>query len=408
MRPPVGDGPGRSLELSTTRDPERVSALNELHLFDSPREDRFDRVVRLAQHIFGVPYVALNLVGEDRQYTKAAVGDDDALPGASSSLPIEESICAVAIEDPRTLEIPDVRADPHWREHPAVQDGPIRYYAGTPLRAPGGQRIGSLCLVDVEPRRELSVGEHAMLRDLASWLERELAASADLQQGAELQRRLLPRGIPDLPGWEIAGRCVQAGAVGGDFYDWQLLTRAQQVQVLLADVMGKGIPAALLAAGVRAIVRGTSQHNTLTASIRRIADDMDEDLAEMGSFVTLFAARFDPEDGAAEWIDVGHGLAFVVGPERAVRLAADGLPLGALPDERWESRSERIGPGEALVIASDGLLDVHRDAEEVLAAVAAAHAATSGAAALVDHLVDDAIGHLATDDVTVLVVRREA
>lgn len=391
--------------MNASQDPARVAALRELEMLDSPREERFDRVVRLAQHIFGVPWVGLNLVSDDRQYTKAAAGD--AFGAASESRPLSASLCAVTIESDRTLEIPDLHADPRFAGHPAAQDG-AAYYAGAPLHAPGGERVGALCLVDDRPRRELSVGEHAMLRDLANWLERELAASADLQQGAELQRRLLPRGIPDLPGWDIAGRCVQAGAVGGDFYDWQVLTRVDQVQVLLADVMGKGIQAALFASGVRAIIRGTSPHNTLTASVRRVADDMGEDLGDVSSFVTMFAARFDPDDGAAEYIDAGHGLAFIVGPERAVRLATDGLPLGLLPGERWDPQSERIGHGEALVLASDGMLDVHDDPDSLLAAASRALAESHDAAGVVDRLVDGATGRATTDDVTVVVVRRAA
>ena len=385
---------------------ERVAAVRDLNLLDTPVEERFDRVVRLVQHIFGVPYVGLNLIGEDRQFTKAAAGD--LFGAASTSTPLRESLCAIAIEADRTLEITDLQADPEWFAHPVTQRGKVRYYVGAPLRAPGGHRIGTLCMVDVAPRRDLSVGEPALLRDLAGWLERELALGADLEQGAELQRRLLPRTRPNLPGWDMAGQCVQAGAVGGDFFDWQVIDKADQVQVVLADVMGKGLQAALLAAGVRAIFRGTSPHNTLTASVRRVADDMDEDLTEIASFVTFFAARFDPGDGMIEYVDAGHGLAFLVGPDRGVRLSSGSLPLGALSDERWEPRPEHIGPGEALVIVSDGFLDVHGDTATVLEAVRAARSVTTDASNMAMRLVQGAMGHLTSDDVTVVVVRRDA
>ncbi|KAA1426398.1 PP2C family protein-serine/threonine phosphatase [Nocardioides antri] len=385
---------------------ERVAAVRDLHLLDSPPEERFDRVVRLAQHIFDVPYVAVNLIDEDRQFTKAAAGDRFGPP--STSKPRAESLCSIAIQGDRTLEIPDLRTDPAWAGHPVTQEGSVGYYAGAPLRAPGGHRIGALCLVDVAPRRELSVGEQAMLRDLAGWVERELATGAELEQGAELQRRLLPRGIPDLPGWEMAGQCEQAGAVGGDFYDWQVLRNTGQVQVVLADVMGKGLQAALLAAGIRAIFRGTSPHNTLSASVRRVADDMDEDLTEIGSFVTFFAVRFDPADGTTEYVDAGHGLAFLVGPDRAVRLSGDSLPLGAAPGDPWEPRPERISPGEMLVILSDGFLDVHGDPDRVLEVVRAAAATDNDATGIASRLVRSALGRLTTDDVTIVVVRRLA
>ncbi|WP_183093972.1 PP2C family protein-serine/threonine phosphatase [Nocardioides stalactiti] len=385
---------------------ERLAAIRALNLFNTAPEERFDRVVRLAQHIFNVPYVAINLVGEHEHFTKAAAGDLFGAP--MSTLPREESLCSVAIESDRTLEITDIRSDERFTDHPLRDNAELGYYAGAPLRTPGGQRVGSLCLIDNDSRRALSVGEQAMLRDLASWVERELATGADLEQGSEVQRRLLPRSIPDLPGWEVAGRCVQAGAVGGDFYDWLVLERSGNVQVALADVMGKGLQAALLAAGVRAILRGTSPHNSLAASIRRVADDMVGDLDELGSFVTFFAARFRPEDGAVEYVDAGHGLAFIIGPDREVHLESEGLPIGALPDEQWEIHEDRVGPGEALVIVSDGFLDVHGDHGTVMDVIQEALGRTEGADALAAELARGALGKATTDDVTVVVVRRSA
>lgn len=390
--------------MGTTRGPddERVAAVEELQLLDAPSEERFDRIVRLAKHVFDVPMAGLNLVTDDRQYT---LSGDGLRPG--ESLPLDETLCAITVTDERILEIPDLHADDAWRDHLVRRQGEVRFYAGAPLHGAGGQRVGALCLVDVRPRPPLTPQQRAALSDMAAWLDRELATSADLEQGAELQRRLLPRSIPDLPGWDVAGRCVQAGAVGGDFYDWQLLSRIGQVQVLLADVMGKGLPAALLAAGVRAIVRGASPYSTLSATVRRIADDTGEDLTEMTSFVTLFAARFDPADGALEYVDAGHGLAFVVGPDRAVRLTATGMPIGALPDDHWESTPGHLAPGEALVVASDGMLDATDDADGLLRLAAEARAATTTAEAMVDRLVAEATrGGLTTDDVTVVVVRR--
>lgn len=384
-------------------DAERIAAVEELQLLDAPPEERFDRIVRLAKHIFDVPMAGLNLVGDHRQYTLSGDGLE---PGESK--PLEQTLCAITVADERILEIPDLHADDAWRDHHVRRDGEVRFYAGAPLHGPGGQRVGALCLVDTQPRPPLTPAQRTALSDMAAWLDRELTTSADLEQGAELQRRLLPSSIPDLPGWDLAGRCVQAGAVGGDFYDWQVLRRIGQVQVMLADIMGKGLQAALLAAGVRAIARGASPHNTLSATLRRIADDTGDDLSEMTSFVTLFAARFDPADGAMEYVDAGHGLAFVVGPDRAVRLATAGMPVGALPDDSWESHPGRLSPGEALVLVSDGMLDAAEDADGVLRLAAEALAATDSAEAMVDRLVADATASTrTTDDVTVVVVRRD-
>lgn len=386
--------------MSTT-DAERVAALEALELLDTAPEERFDRITRLAQQLFGVGTAGINLVDRDRQFTKAGVGRLH-----HGDMARTDSVCTRTIEHEGALEIPDAHADPAWAAHPAVT-GPIgmRFYAGVPLRAPGGERVGALCLIDSSPRT-LSPVEHEVLASLGELVERELASSADLESGREVQRRLLPQRPPAVPGWEVAGACVQMHAVGGDFYDW--LTVGDQVQVMLCDVMGKGLSAALVAAGVRVLARGAAPHHTLTSTMARVADDLTADLEETGAFVTAFLARIDPADGAVEYLDAGHGLAFVLEPGGGYRrLAADGLPLGALPGETWASHQDRVGAGECLVVVSDGLLDAHGDVDSVAAAVRRATARHPRAEDLV-RAIAHAGGSEPNDDVTVLLVRREA
>jgi len=385
--------------MSPEADRRRVQAVRDLLLLDTPPEERFDRVVRLARELFGVPTVGINLVDADRQFTKAAVG---ALP--LGDMPRPHSLCTFAVQHEDTLEITDAGADPRWADHPAVAgDLGVRFYAGAPLHGPGGERVGALCLIDEQPR-SLTDRERRLLRDLADWVERELATTADLEQGRELQRRLLPRRMPDLPGWQVAGTCVQAGAVGGDFFDVQEL--GGQVQLLLADVMGKGLSAALIAAGVRAIARGTSPYNNLETTVGRVAGDLGEDLDEAGSFVTMFACRFDPGTGDVQYVDAGHGLAFVLDAEGGWRhLRSDGLPLGALPDDAWHAASDRVGPGESLVIVSDGLLDLHSDVEAMAQDVAKVLGVHADARDAVEALAHEG-GSRVEDDVTVIVARR--
>lgn len=382
-------------------DTQRVAALEALDLLDTAPEERFDRIARLAQQLFGVGTAGINLVDHDRQFTKAGVGRL-----RHGDMAREDSVCTRTIEHEGALEIPDAHADPAWAEHPAVtgQIG-MRFYAGVPLHAPGGERVGALCLIDPAPRT-LTPVEHELLASLGELVERELASSADLESGREVQRRLLPQRPPAVPGWEVAGTCVQRHAVGGDFYDW--LTIGDQLQVMLCDVMGKGLSAALVAAGVRVLARGAAPHHTLTSTMARVAGDLAGDLEETGSFVTAFLARLDPADGTVEYLDAGHGLAFVLQPDGGFRrLAADGLPLGALPGETWTSHRDRIGEDESLVVVSDGLLDAHGDVESVAAAVRRASAAADRAEDVVRHIAHAGGSH-PTDDVTVLLLRRAA
>lgn len=382
-------------------DEARVTALRALELLDTPPEDRFDRIARLAQQLFGVSTAGVNLVDADRQFTKAAVGRLE-----HGDMPRSDSVCTHTVQSEAILEIPDALDDPAWSSHPTVVgDLGMRFYAGVPLHAPTGERVGALCLIDGAPRR-LTADEQELLRGLGELVERELASSADLESGREVQKRLLPRRPPRIAGWDVAGTCVQRNAVGGDFYDWQEVGD-EDVQLFLCDVMGKGLSAALLAAGVRVVARAAAPHHSLAATVRRVADDLAGDLDETGSFVTAFAARIDGA-GTLEYIDAGHGLAFVVDPGGAARrLASDGLPIGALAHDTWTPLRDQLAPGECLVVVSDGLLDVHPGLDE-LATVIRQLTATGRSAEEVAAAIARTAGRATTDDVTVLVARRQA
>jgi serine phosphatase RsbU (regulator of sigma subunit) len=387
--------------LHTLTEDARVRALHDLDILDTPTEERFDRVVRLAQRLFDVPAAAINLIDRDRQWAKATVGRE---PGHCRR---EDSVCSHTIAQPGPLVVEDLTSDPRFRDIPAVTspDG-LRFYAGHPLRAPGGERVGALCLLDDRPR-EISEPDLELLRDLAGLVERELAMSTELTQAAEVQRRLLPRVPPVVPGYEIAGRCLPAREVGGDFFDWYQLDDGTP-QITIADVMGKGISAALVAASVRSMLRGGSLHNDLPDAVNKSSHGLEADLDEIGRFVTVFTARVDPPTGEVTYVDAGHGLSLILevgGGHR--RLVSDGLPLGALNADTWQAHTAQLAPGETLMTVSDGFLDFYDTEADAIAAAVRANAQTSTAQELVDRMAAFSARHVPTDDVTVVIVRRD-
>lgn len=382
-------------------EPARLRALRDLAILDTPREERFDRLVRLAQRVFDVPMVAVNLIDEDRQWTKAGVGIE-------GERPRDLSFCSRTIEQPETLVVEDALRDDRFREAPAVAGvARVRFYAGTPLKAPGGQRVGALCIVDQRPRT-LSDVEKRLLEDLALWVEKELALHHELLEAGEVQRRLLPRTAPDVPGYEVAGKCVLAREVGGDFFDWYFVDG--KLQFALADVMGKGIAAAIIAAGVRSVLRGASRFNELEQGFTRAAASLTEDLAETATFVTAFCARLDPANGVLQYVDAGHGLTAVLGPDGETyrQLDSDGLPIGALPDDDWTAQVIMLLPGETLVSVSDGVLDFFDSPVEALQAVLKENRGSATAGELVERITHFADGRIAEDDLTAIAVRRVA
>jgi hypothetical protein len=363
-------------------------------------DDRFDRVVRLARRLFDVPVVTVNLVSDSQQVSLANVGL------SSPVRPVTHSICAAAVERDEPIVMRDARADPDFADHPAVavDTDPVVFYAGRPVHA-DGEVVGTLCLADDKPR-DLTDAEDRILGDLVTWVEQELAKDRDQREAVEVQRRLLPRHDVEVPGLTVAGHCQPARSVGGDFYDWQVLDG--RLQVVLADVMGKGLVAAVIAATVRTLLRGTSPYNSLAASVSRTATDVQDDLDDADTFVTLFGVRIDPATGEMEYLDAGHGLALVLQPDGGTRrLTTGGLPLGALPGEEWTAHTAVLAPGETLLVVSDGVLDAFSTTDEALAG-AGTLAALDAAPDTVVQVVTEQVARLSSsDDVTVIAVRRE-
>lgn len=148
----------------------RLVTLRSLHVLDTSPEERFDRLTRLAKRLFGVPIALVSLVDADRQWFKSFVG----LPVSETSRDI--SFCGHAILGDDILMVPDTLEDERFHDNPLVTHPPhIRFYAGCPLRVPNGSKLGTLCLLDIEPR-SLSADDRELLRDLARMAEQELAA----------------------------------------------------------------------------------------------------------------------------------------------------------------------------------------------------------------------------------------
>lgn len=148
----------------------RLKALGSLNILDTPHEERFDRLTRMAKRMFRVPIALVSLVDENRQWFKSCVGLD------VSETPRDISFCGHAILGNEVFLIPDATKDERFADNPLVLNEPyIRFYAGCPLRSLNGSKLGTLCIIDREPRNFSEEDLHT-LKDLASMVERELAA----------------------------------------------------------------------------------------------------------------------------------------------------------------------------------------------------------------------------------------
>lgn len=141
----------------------RLKALGEYHLLDTPAEEDFDRLARLAARLFDVPIVLVSLLERDRQFFKAHVGLDVCETSR------EVSFCAHAIMQDDILVILDSTKDRRFATNPLVLGPPfIRFYAGKPLATPTGEKIGTVCLIDTKPRKSFTAEDRRNLTDVAA------------------------------------------------------------------------------------------------------------------------------------------------------------------------------------------------------------------------------------------------
>lgn len=148
----------------------RIAALRSLNLLDTSPEERFDRLTRLAKRLFGVPIALVSLVDVDRQWFKSCIGLD------ASETSRDISFCGHAILGHEVFVVPNALIDGRFSDNPLVTGPPnIRFYAGCPLQVAQGSKIGTLCVIDVEPR-EFDTDSVKLLQDLARMAEQEIAA----------------------------------------------------------------------------------------------------------------------------------------------------------------------------------------------------------------------------------------
>ena len=174
----------------------RLEALHRLGVLGTPAEALLDSLTRAAATACGTPMAALNLLDTTRQWTKAQVG----LPGMAET-PREDSICTLVVASGGYIEIPDTRSDPRTRGKPCVSDArPIAFYAGAPLRTPEGEVVGTLCVLDDQPRAGLTEAQRTVLLELARAVAQALllrqAAHRSLQASSEQMFREVSEACP--------------------------------------------------------------------------------------------------------------------------------------------------------------------------------------------------------------------
>jgi sigma-B regulation protein RsbU (phosphoserine phosphatase) len=360
-------------------DAGRLAAVARTGLLDTGPDEPFDRLARLAAALLDAPFAFVTIVDDHRAYWKSAIGIE-AIGIVDRDQPIPDSFCQYVVATGERLIVDDAVHDPRTRDNPTVLRHGVAAWAGFPLLAPTGEVLGSFCVVDVRTRQwtpqdinvlqtlsAAATGEVSLRmalhdeREARQRADREASRSAALAQ--TLQASLLPPELPHVPGLEVATRYLPAAGgveVVGDFFD--VFQRGPEAWAfMIGDVAGKGVEAARIATLAR--------HTIRTAAMQRLGPReilltlnraMFEQQPDGDRFVTAIYGTLEPSPTG---VDVqlavaGHPTPLVRRAGGTVETTGNhGTLLGAVATPRLRDESIRLGPGDTLVLYTDGVTE---------------------------------------------------
>ena len=235
-----------------------------------------------------------------------------------------------------------------------------------------GELIGVLNLGGRLSGQEYSTDDHKLLEDLAgqaapavrvAQLVRQQQGEAQERERIEqelriariIQQTLLPRELPSVPGWQVAAHYQPAREVGGDFYDFLDLPGGR-MGLVVGDVTDKGVPAALVMATTRAILRSAAERHLAPSTVLETVNELLHPDIPQRMFVTCLYAVLDPKAGKLKYANAGHDLPYRRSVSGCDELRATGMPLGLMPGMSYEEKEVALLPGESVLFYSDGLV----------------------------------------------------
>ena len=295
-----------------------------------------------------------------------------------------------------------------------------------------GELIGLLNLGPRLSQQEYSADDRKLLNDLAAQtapavqvaqLVRQQQQQAQERERIEqelkvarlIQQTLLPKHVPDLPGYGLAAYYQPAREVGGDFYDFMELEDGQ-LGLVVGDVTDKGVPAALVMATTRTLLRASAQRLDSPGEVlKRVNDVIVQDIPP-NMFITCLYAILDPATGLLRYANAGHDLPYrrKASAGGAEELRATGMPLGLLPGMFYEEKEIVLEWGDSVLFYSDGLVEAHDPQREMfgfprLQGLVGAH--RTGGAAMVNFLLSELArftgdNWVQEDDITLVTLER--
>jgi sigma-B regulation protein RsbU (phosphoserine phosphatase) len=233
----------------------------------------------------------------------------------------------------------------------------------------------------------------------------------ELELAAAIQRQILPRDLPNVPGLDIAARNIPTRQVGGDYFDFFPLSEGR-LAFVVADVSGKGVPAALLVSTVHAAVHLQIDEAKNIPDLFSRIDRHLQRYAATRKFLTAFFGLLEPLTGILRYVSAGHNPALLRRATGEVeQLKATGVPMGMFPNATWREETLELLPGDLLCVYTDGVTEALNAADEEFGMERLARLLDGGAPAEICRRVFDAVGAFASevpqyDDQTLLLAKR--
>jgi serine phosphatase RsbU (regulator of sigma subunit) len=381
-----------------------------------PLDELFKLILDLSIETVGAERgVLMGLEGE-QLVPKAVHGDN---------FRISATVRDRVLQEKNSLLVRDLQQDEAFRQQISISGQQIQTMMAVPLQTE--DRVIGLIYVDSRSFvHEFTPDDLNLLTVLANVaairIEREHYAemerieqrrTQDLIQAAEIQRGILPRGAPSIAGVDLAGHNAPCRTVGGDYYDF-IPYADGRLAVVLGDVAGKGMSAALLMSNLQARVQTLAEDpHDLSDLMGRLDQGVAINCPD-NRFITMFMSVIDPRGADLVYCNAGHNPPLLIRASGDIeRLKAVGTALGILPGLSYREESRKFGPGDLLAIYSDGVTEAENPSgeefgEQRLAELLASNrgAAAEDVVELVLQALDDWTASTpAVDDVTLVVVR---
>ena len=283
---------------------------------------------------------ALEIIDEKGPF--AVVVSDYYMPGMNGI----DFLCRVKKVDPDTVRMMLTGSADMSTAIAAVNEGSIFQFHPKPCPA---EKLGEAIKSGIYKYRHTTNSQTQMKK-----------VQMSLEQASRIQQTLLPKSDPDVEGYDIAGQSIWCDETSGDYYDviypedW----KQEKIGIVVADVIGHGISAALLMTTVRASLRERIlSHGSGPAIVSHVNNSLVKDIEALNLFVTMFYSEIDLNQKCFRWVHAGHESAILYDAtnDSFKTLGGDGVPLGIMDDWVYEEAETEITPGQIILIGTDGI-----------------------------------------------------